>query len=62
MTIPLSIGSLPGPVKRIELEIQHCRTTVHTIISATTNQATTVTWDGLDAYGRTLQGKTVCAG
>jgi RHS repeat-associated protein len=57
MTIPLSVGSLPGPVKRIELEITIAGRMFTQSFPATTNQITTFTWDGRDAYGRTPQGK-----
>ncbi len=57
MTIPLSVGSLPGPVKRIELEITIAGRMFTQSFPATTNQNATFTWDGLDAYGRRLQGK-----
>ncbi|MDQ3010556.1 MAG: BACON domain-containing protein [Acidobacteriota bacterium] len=59
MTITLSGGSLPGPVKRIELEVAIAGRTFTQSFPATANQTTTFTWDGLDAYGRTLQGKQI---
>ena len=52
-----SVGTLPGPVKRIELEVSIAGRMFTQSFPATTNQTTTFTWDGLDAYGRRLQGK-----
>ena len=57
VTIPLSGSSLPSSLKRIDLTIQVAGSTVLSqSFPATTNQQTSFTWDGKDAYGRTLQG------
>ena len=56
LTIPLSGTSVPSVLKRIELEITVAGRTLTQSFPAAANQTYTFTWDGQDAYGRTLQG------
>jgi RHS repeat-associated protein len=56
VTIPLSGGTLPGPVKRIELEVAIMGHFVRQTFPALPNQTTTFVWDGTDGFGRALQG------
>ncbi|MCI0537976.1 MAG: hypothetical protein L0Z50_22400 [Verrucomicrobiales bacterium] len=56
LEIPLSNANLPASVQSIELEIEVAGRHFEQSFPATTNQRTTFTWDGKDAYGRTLDG------
>src|SRR5262249_53068396 len=56
LTIPLSDATVPAPLKRIELEVSVAGRMFTQTFSNAANQATTFTWDGLDAYGRAVQG------
>ncbi|MEQ1860824.1 MAG: RHS repeat-associated core domain-containing protein [Chthoniobacteraceae bacterium] len=55
--IPLSDATVPASLKRIELEVQVAGRTFTQDFPATANQTTTFEWDGLDAYGRAVQGR-----
>ncbi len=55
--IPLSGASLPGPLKRIELSLSIAGQTQFSTFPAQTNQITSFTWSGKDAYGRDVQGQ-----
>ncbi len=54
--IPLSGASVPASLRRIELEIFIAGRQFAQTFSAAPNQNHRFTWDGKDAYGRTLQG------
>ena len=54
--IPLSDIQVPASLRRIELEIQVAGRLFRQSFGPAPNQRTTFTWDGKDAYGRTLQG------
>ena len=56
LRIPLSGATVPDVLKRIELEITVAGRTFTQSYPAAPNQTHTFTWDGQDAYGRTLQG------
>ena len=56
LNIPLTIDSVPADLKRVELEIQVAGRSFADTFPASPNQSTTFTWDGIDAYGRELQG------
>jgi RHS repeat-associated protein len=56
LDIPLSAASVPASLRRIEMEISVAGRTFTQTFPAEPNQRTTFTWDGQDAYGRTLQG------
>jgi RHS repeat-associated protein/uncharacterized repeat protein (TIGR01451 family) len=56
LTIALSDSSVPASLKRIELEVAVAGRLFTQSFSNAANQTTTFTWDGIDAYGRTLQG------
>lgn len=55
--IPLSGATLLGPVKRIELTVSIAGQLHEFTFSAQTDQITSFTWDGKDAYGRDVQGQ-----
>lgn len=55
--IPLSGATLVGPVKRIEMKLTIAGQIHEFNFPAQANQSTTFTWDGLDAFGRTVQGQ-----
>ncbi|MBN4080473.1 hypothetical protein JYT31_02300 [Beggiatoa alba] len=57
MDIKLSPATLPASVKAIQLEVYVAGQTFRKRFPAITNQNTTYTWNGKDAYGRTLQGQ-----
>ena len=57
LEIPLSGSQLPPGVRQIELEIRVAGQIVRRSFAAAPNQRTTFTWDGKDAYGRTVQGR-----
>ena len=56
LQIPLSGASIPKDLKRIDLEVYVAGQRFTQSFPASPNQSTTFTWNGLDAYGRTLQG------
>ncbi|HEV8542044.1 MAG TPA: hypothetical protein VGR78_06615, partial [Verrucomicrobiae bacterium] len=56
LRIPLSENSIPASLKRIDLQIEVAGRLFNQSFSPTTNQLFVFTWDGLDAYGRTLAG------
>ena len=57
VNIPVSGASVPASLKRIDLIIQVAGRQFSQSFSAAPNQSYTFTWDGKDAYGRTVQGK-----
>ncbi len=56
LNIPVSGATVPGSLKRIELEIYIAGQEFKQTFPAAPNQKYTFTWDGKDAYGRVLQG------
>src|SRR5262249_53537415 len=56
LQIPLSGPQVPAGVKRIELNIEVAGQRFTQTFTAVPNQRSTFTWDGQDAYGRTVQG------
>jgi len=54
--IPISGASVPASLKRIDVIIQLAGRRFSQSFSAATNQTYTFTWDGKDAFGRTMQG------
>ena len=54
--IPLSGPSLPGPVIRIDLQIHIAGNVIYNSFGPEPDQTHIFTWDGKDAYGRTIQG------
>jgi RHS repeat-associated protein len=56
LNIPLSNASVPGSLKRIELEIFVAGEDFKQSFPAAPNQNYTFTWDGKDVYGRKLVG------
>jgi hypothetical protein len=56
LKISLSGPSVPASLQRIDLEVLVAGRSFTSSFSAAPNQTTTFTWDGKDAYGRTLQG------
>ncbi len=56
LTIPLSGGSVPTGLKRIDLVVEVAGQLYTQSFPATAHQETTFVWDGQDAYGRTVQG------
>lgn len=56
MTIPLSGASVPASLKRIDLEVSVAGRLFTQTSPPTPNQRTTFVWDGIDAYGRRVQG------
>jgi RHS repeat-associated protein len=56
LEIPLSGDTLPEGVIRIDLRIEIAGRRFSQSFPPTPNQRTTFSWDGLDAYGRMLQG------
>ncbi|MBI4334831.1 MAG: hypothetical protein HY673_26550 [Chloroflexi bacterium] len=56
LEIPLSRASLPASLKRIELETSVAGRRFTQSFPPAPNQKYTFTWDGQNAYGRTLQG------
>ena len=55
-TITLTEGTVPPGLDRVELEISIAGRIFKQRFSNAPNQSTTFAWDGVDAYGRTLQG------
>ncbi|HMZ17008.1 MAG TPA: RHS repeat-associated core domain-containing protein [Blastocatellia bacterium] len=56
ISIPLSGATVPASLQRIDLEVSVAGQIFRQSFSPTANQTTTFTWDGKDAYGRTVQG------
>jgi RHS repeat-associated protein len=56
LVIPLSGASVPASMLRIELEVMVAGTDFRQTFSTAPNQTYSFSWDGKDAYGRTLQG------
>jgi RHS repeat-associated protein len=56
LTIPLSGASIPASVQRIDLQIQVAGQRIRQSFTPQPNLSTTFTWNGQDAYGRTVQG------
>ncbi|MBN1482472.1 hypothetical protein EH223_10545 [candidate division KSB1 bacterium] len=56
LVIPLSGDSVPASLKRIELDIEVAGQRLVQNFPAESNQNYTFTWNGLDSYGRKLQG------
>ncbi|MEO8132496.1 MAG: RHS repeat-associated core domain-containing protein, partial [Betaproteobacteria bacterium] len=56
LDINLSGASLPASVKRIDLEVQVAGKSFKQSFPTTLNQKTSFVWDGVDAYGRPMQG------
>jgi RHS repeat-associated protein len=57
VNIPLSGATVPASLKRIELEVTIAGRTFLQTFPALANQSTLFEWDGLDAYGREVQGR-----
>ena len=62
VVVALSGASVPASLKRIEVECQIAGRRFHEIRPVETNQFASFTWDGLDAYGRRLNGQQRYAG
>jgi RHS repeat-associated protein len=56
LRIPLSGSTIPASLKRIDLEVYVAGQVYTSTFAAAPNLSTSYTWDGKDAYGRTLQG------
>jgi RHS repeat-associated protein len=56
LKIPLSGANVPGTLRRIHLEIEVAGRRIVENFPPQPNQTHTFTWDGKDAYGRSLQG------
>ena len=56
ITIPLSGGSPPSPLSRVDLQIQVAGQLHQHSFTGAPNQNYTFEWDGKDAYGRNVQG------
>ena len=56
LRIPLSGSTIPASLKRIDLEVYVAVQVYTSTFAAAPNLSTSYTWDGKDAYGRTLQG------
>jgi len=57
--IPISGATVPPPLKRIEVDVRIAGRLFHYERPTTPNQSLRFVWDGLDAYGRRLQGSQV---
>ncbi|MGD9171017.1 MAG: hypothetical protein PVI97_13280, partial [Candidatus Thiodiazotropha sp.] len=57
--IPLSGDSIPGSLVAIDLTIEIAGNTIKQRYPATQNQTVTWVWDGLDAYGREVNGSQI---
>jgi RHS repeat-associated protein len=57
VTIPLSKGTIPSGLLRIDLEIEIAGRRFTGTFPAVPNQSYPFEWDGLDVYGRELRGK-----
>jgi RHS repeat-associated protein len=55
--IPLTDESVPASMKRVDLEVSVAGRTFRQSFPAAPNQTYTFRWDGMDAYGRRLQGQ-----
>jgi len=55
--VPVSGASVPSSLKRIDLIFQVAGRQFTQSLPAVSNQSYTFTWDGKDAYGRTVQGR-----
>ncbi|HVQ00198.1 MAG TPA: RHS repeat-associated core domain-containing protein [Candidatus Thermoplasmatota archaeon] len=56
LTIPVSGGSIPASLMQIILEIEIAGRIFTQQFAPAANLTATFTWDGLDAYGRSIQG------
>jgi hypothetical protein len=56
-TVPVSGATVPASLKHIEVEFQVAGRQFRQLFPATSNQTATFTWDGLDAYGRSVAGR-----
>jgi RHS repeat-associated protein len=56
LRIPLSSESVPASLKRIEVEMRVAGQRIQQAFLPLPNQTTEITWNGLDAYGRPVQG------
>jgi len=59
VAIHLTGATIPGSLKRIELEVEVLGKTTTQSFQPTANAHTTFVWDGLDPYGRQWQGRQV---
>jgi YD repeat-containing protein len=57
LNIPVSGANVPAPLKRIELSVTVAGRTTKQSFAAAPNQTHTFTWDGLDAFQRSLTGR-----
>lgn len=57
LNLTLSGATIPASLKRIDLSISVAGRVFEQSFPAQINQTTTFTWDGMDAYGRTVQGR-----
>lgn len=57
ISIPLSEETIPASLKRIDLELTVAGQRFTQSFAATPNQSYDFTWNGLDAYGRMVQGQ-----
>jgi hypothetical protein len=56
ISIPLSGATVPSSLERIELDVSVAGRLFQLTVPAEPQQRTSFTWDGLDSYGRLLQG------
>ena len=57
LKVPLDGGALPGPVKRIQMEVSVAGRSSLQEFPAATGQTASFEWDGLDAYERAAPGR-----
>src|SRR5215471_8248271 len=57
LTLTLTEATIPASLKRIEVQIMVAGREFDQTFPATASQSFTFTWDGLDAYGRAVQGR-----
>jgi RHS repeat-associated protein len=57
LRIPVTGGAIPGPVKRVQLDINVAGKLYSPPVPPTANQVHTLEWDGLDTVGRRLVGR-----
>ncbi|MBF0382712.1 MAG: hypothetical protein HQL69_16950, partial [Magnetococcales bacterium] len=57
MTVPISWETIPASLKKIDLHIRVAGRSFKKQFAATANQSYNFVWDGLDGYGRPVQGK-----
>jgi hypothetical protein len=62
LDVPLSGGSVPASLQEIRLRIEIAGQNHEQSFAPAPNQTTTFTWDGLDAYGRPVQGGQLARG